>query len=462
LFASSHVQTAIKRQSIMAMTVKGLGALAMGKWLSDGGRKGAGRLLATKLKTGSVVFYFRYTKPDGTRDTLPLGSFDPEGAAGLKLHQASKKANELSRRYQSGDRDLRAILEAEEQERAREREMQRRTDEALRAKANATLGALLTAYGEWLERSGKASARLVKGALIRHVEKPWPNLWMTPAADITTDDLLTIVARVADMAKLREASKLRSYLRAAYASAIRARQSAQGLPALRELKIAHNPASDLVTIEGASKPRERVLSVAELRFYWKRISAIPDAPGAMLRFHLLTGGQRIVQLGRLTITDYDADSQSVRIQDLKGKRAIPRPHDVPLIPAAQEALQIMRGDAGPYLFTLTNGFSPAGYASLRDHVAAVRSAMQECGELELGWFTPGDIRRTVETRLAAEGWSKDVRAQLQSHGLGGVQDRHYDKHDYLAEKREAIETLFSVLNGSGARVTPIRRKRGQG
>ena len=55
----------------MAMTVKGLGALEVGEWLSDGGRKGAGRLLATRLKTG-VVFYFRYTKPDGKRDTLPL------------------------------------------------------------------------------------------------------------------------------------------------------------------------------------------------------------------------------------------------------------------------------------------------------------------------------------------------------------------------------------------------------
>jgi hypothetical protein len=442
----------------MAMTVKGLGALEVGEWLSDGGRKGAGRLLATRLKTG-VVFYFRYTKPDGKRDTLPLGSFDPDGETGLRLQQASDRANELSRRYQSGDRDLRAILEAEEREQAHKREMQRLADELKHAKANATLGALLTAYVDWLIRSEKASVRLVKGTLIRHVEKPWPKLWMTPAADVTTDDLLTVVARVADMGKLREASKLRSYLRAAYASAIRARQSAQGMPALRALKLTHNPASDLVTIEGASKPRDRALSVAELRAYWKRISAIPDTSGAMLRFHLLTGGQRIKQLSRLKVTDYDSDSQSIRIQDRKGKRRTPRPHDVPLIAAAQEALQAMRGEAGPYLFTLTKGFSPISYESLRDHLVAVRSAMHEAGELEQGPFTIGDIRRTVETRLAAEGLSKDVRAQLQSHGLGGVQDRHYDRHDYLDEKREAIETLYRLLTGLSAKVTPIRKRK---
>jgi len=28
---------------------------------------------------------------------------------------------------------------------------------------------------------------------------------------------------------------------------------------------------------------------------------------------------------------------------------------------------------------------------------------------------------------------------LQSHGLGGVQSRHYDRHTYMDEKREALQ-----------------------
>ena len=75
-----------------------------------------------------------------------------------------------------------------------------------------------------------------------------------------------------------------------------------------------------------------------------------------------------------------------------------------------------------------------------------------------GMFTLGDLRRTVETRLAAEGVSLEIRAQLQSHGLGGVQAKHYDRHDYLAEKRGALETLHRVLTGQSAKVTPIKRK----
>jgi hypothetical protein len=45
--------------------------------------------------------------------------------------------------------------------------------------------------------------------------------------------------------------------------------------------------------------------------------------------------------------------------------------------------------------------------------------------------------------------SKDIRAQLLSHGLGGVQDRHYDQHTYLDEKRLALATWEQFLAGEG-------------
>jgi hypothetical protein len=54
--------------------------------------------------------------------------------------------------------------------------------------------------------------------------------------------------------------------------------------------------------------------------------------------------------------------------------------------------------------------------------------------------------------LAGMGISKDIRAQLQSHGLGGVQDRHYDRYEYMDEKRRALE-------GWDARLTDIKEGR---
>ena len=61
-------------------------------------------------------------------------------------------------------------------------------------------------------------------------------------------------------------------------------------------------------------------------------------------------------------------------------------------------------------------------------------------------FQFSDLRRTAETRLAALGTSKDVRAQLQSHGLGGVQSRHYDQYEYMDVKRAALQTWEAFLS----------------
>ena len=48
--------------------------------------------------------------------------------------------------------------------------------------------------------------------------------------------------------------------------------------------------------------------------------------------------------------------------------------------------------------------------------------------------------------MAGWGVSSDARKHLQSHGLGGVQKRHYDQYEYLREKRVALRALASRLD----------------
>jgi hypothetical protein len=70
------------------------------------------------------------------------------------------------------------------------------------------------------------------------------------------------------------------------------------------------------------------------------------------------------------------------------------------------------------------------------------------------------VRSGVETLLAANGVSREVRGHLQSHGLTGVQARHYDGHDYLAEKRRALELLAAELERKpAANVMPMKKGR---
>lgn len=422
------------------ITQRLIDSLKSGQTLTDPAPKGAGTLQVRKLTSGSVAFYFRYTDECGKRHRLPLG-------CDIALANARAQAKEHSTRYQTQDRNLREAIRADQ-----DAERQKRAEEqAVAAKEasrkQATLGKLLLAYVAELERNQKKSAVAVRGALVRHVELPWADLWSTAADDVTTEELVDVLARLTEQSKNREAEKLRSYLNSAYKAGIKARQNAKAGRDLRDLKITSNPAGNLVAIEGASGARERALSVEELRAYWRRILALPPPTGALLRFHLLTGGQRMEQLARVQLKDFDQESNFIRIIDLKGRRQAGRTHDIPVIGAAMEALKEMGQQLGPYLFTITQGESGVDPSSVHRRVAGVARDMELAGELLGARFSPSDIRRTVETRLAALKVAKEARAQLQSHGLSGVQDRHYDKHSYLEEKREALEMLFQLVSG---------------
>ena len=75
--------------------------------------------------------------------------------------------------------------------------------------------------------------------------------------------------------------------------------------------------------------------------------------------------------------------------------------------------------------------------------------MEDSGELIKGTFTPKHIRATIETRLADRPYriGSDVLGQLESHGTGGVQNRHYQRYDYFEEKLDALEKLYRLVEG---------------
>ncbi len=441
------------------MTARGLKALRVGEWASDPAERGSGRLQARRTAAG-VVFYYRYTAPNNERVRIPLGAFDAQGRNGLDLIEARDRSGDLSRRYRAGERDLRAALAEEQRAVDSRRAAQCVADETEAARKAGTLGRLLTLYVDMLEARGRASAHEVANVIRLHVKETAPKLWTRPAVDVSASDVLDLLSPLVKAGKKRTADKLRAILRAGYATAIRSHRNAAAPAELRALRIKANPAADAEPIEGARNARDRALSVAELRAYWQRINRLPAVDRALLRFHLLTGAQRLAMLERVTLNDWDTDAHLLTLTDPKGRRSEPRRHAVPLLPDAEEAMQVMRkAEAGPYLFTVTGGLSGASYFIAQTRLRAVSAAMVEAGEASAA-FTLGDLRRTVETRLAALGVSQDTRAHLQSHGLGGVQARHYDRHSYLPEKRAALETLLRLLTDTRASVTPIKRKTG--
>ena len=336
-----------------------------------------------------------------------------------------------------------------------------RPESAAPAKKTGTLGDLLTAYVDDLESRGKVSASAVRNSIHKNVRDACPQLWKREANQVDVDDCIFIVKNLVVKEHNREADKVRSYLKSAYTAAINARADATASPKMVAMKIKHNPAGDLRKVRDSSNARERVLSLAEFRAYWKRIQTLPEPQRSLLMLHVLTGGQRQRQLSRLTWDDYDADTRTVTIADTKGKRDKPRRHVVPLLPICVDLLHGITG-AGDYLFSTNGGVSPMSPEYLTDHCKRVSLQMQEAGELSGEPFTAGAIRATVETRLMKKPYrvSSDVLGQLLSHGTGGVQQRHYQHDDFADEKYEALEMLHRMVEDQpepGAQVVQFNR-----
>lgn len=254
-----------------------------------------------------------------------------------------------------------------------------------------------------------------------------------------------MMRQVLEAGKGRTSNKLRSYLRAAYQTARAARSKASVPAKFKAYHVVHNPVADTEPDEGQNKADKNPLGADELKAYWQAIKKAQGLKGAVLRFHLLTGGQRIAQLVKLRTADIGTDS--IVIYDGKGRPGkSARPHSVPLLKLAVEALKLC-APSGEYAISTNGGRRALSPATLS------RWAGEFSGDIPE--FETKRIRSGVETLLASQGVSSDIRGRLQSHGISGVQARHYDGHEYLEEKRAALEVLFKQLSqntkGSGAK-----------
>jgi hypothetical protein len=67
-------------------------------------------------------------------------------------------------------------------------------------------------------------------------------------------------------------------------------------------------------------------------------------------------------------------------------------------------------------------------------------------------FSPRDIRRTCKTLMGKAGISKTNRDIMQQHSKIDVSTIHYDRYDYMSEKREAMNLWTEYL----AKITSVQ------
>lgn len=412
--------------------------------------KGSGSLVARKVSTG-VRFYYQY-KFGGKLSRVPFGSFDERGdrtgseeSQGYTIDGAINRAQALS--ALAGEYgDLSGYLSQRQVENAAaiaEAKNQREL-EAISA-SKYSLERLCIAYTDHLKNQGKPSARTVYNSLKRWVVDAHPILAATKAADITAADILKILTTIIDAGHETTTNRVRSYLSAAYSFGIGSTTNPLAASRAGGFKLASNPAKATVPVKEYERAGERTLSAGELTHLVKTLRSSDKLAARCAELAIRLGGQRLTQLLGVTVKDIDEDTGIIILRDAKGKRSQPRIHALPTNDIDSELIQSLRQTHPRH----QGGFNGTSVHSVSKLVSAVSKAESEQGAEPYTWR---DVRRTCETMMAGMGVSKDTRGQLQSHGLGGVQARHYDKYSYMPEKTATLkawnEKIDALIKGS--------------
>jgi integrase len=417
--------------------------LTLGRFANLGKIIPAGSLEARKL-SGGVFFYWRVTNRHKTERTA-IGYYDSSAAPksitptrkGYSVQAAIQAAQALAQLHYDNKDDggYAGIVAAK-------KEAKRIALETLQAErlanveaAKHTLENLLKDYCDHLENLGRKSHRDARSIFKLHINAAWPMIAAMPANMVTGEQFADMMRRLQEDGKGRTSNKLRSYARSAYQIA-RASRSKASIPVrFKAYRITVNPVAETEPDESQNKADKNPLSHAEMQEYWGHIKNRIGFKGALLRLHLLTGGQRLEQLVNLKTSDIGLDS--ITLLDGKGRPGKPpRPHTVPLIAAASAALMECK-PSGEFAISTDGGLTHVAAETLSEWAATIADSIPG--------FKTKRLRSGVETLLASATVSTEIRGRLQSHGISGVQARHYDGHDYMVEKRQALEMLQKLL-----------------
>jgi integrase len=178
------------------------------------------------------------------------------------------------------------------------------------------------------------------------------------------------------------------------------------------------------------KPSDRVLTDDELRALWAFLDAGPSAAADAMKLRLLLG-QRGGEVMGMRWDELDQEAQTWNLPGVRTNNG--RPHSVPLGPTSAAILRKLHSERVANEERVFPGLT----ANREDHrlLSAVHA----------GAYTWKDLRRTVSTRLAARGFSEEVVGRTLNHARYTVTARHYIKHAYSRETRQALETWDSDL-----------------
>lgn len=212
---------------------------------------------------------------------------------------------------------------------------------------------------------------------------------------------------------------------------------------------------DGVKAPAAERSRDRVLDDMELMRLLRACDGVGWPFGPLIRLLALTG-QRRDEVAEMRWSEVDFGARLWTIPRERVKNGVA--HAVPLSAAALAVLAALPriGDGAAGLVFTTNGRTPVqGFGKAKDRLDA---AMAADGAALPPWRLH-DLRRTAATGMARLGVMLPVVERVLNHtsgtfgGVAGV----YQRHDFAAEKRDALDRWGEHVGGlKGANVVPLR------
>nr|WP_233090555.1 site-specific integrase [Vibrio sp. IB15] len=154
------------------------------------------------------------------------------------------------------------------------------------------------------------------------------------------------------------------------------------------------------------------------------------------------GGQRPYEIANTKWSDINFRDKTltIRAEIFKTNHA----HVVPLTHTAVEILKECLKDNefnSPFVFhKKTKPTEPMPSNTLAQALLSYKR------NTEIDNFIARDFRRTFKTLGGQFKISKEVRDRIQGHAISDVSGKHYDRYEYLDEKRDGLELWEAVLN----------------
>lgn len=393
---------------------------------SRGRRQGI--FVAKVLGNGEVDFYFVYFI-EGKEKSKKIGRYGNSNQGRLTLAQARTEFRMLSSIYGSGI-DPKLQEREKTQKLAEEKRIQSEIEK--KKQLQGSLGQLSEFFLDYLEKErSKKHFQNVRSAfnndlfVIDRDKK---------AADITKADIMQILHLIVERGSEIMANRMRSYLSAMFEFGIRFDHSVEsrqrgGI----NFSIETNPVSSIQKPVKNEKKGKRSLNEEEVRIFWQALDKSNMWISRINAFKLmLLTGSRVGEIAGLQWDEIDCKEKTINLPSTRTKNKLP--HVIPINDVMLEIISSTPKLNETYLFPAENNLEPLKTDGFSQAITRLLKNTQ------IEPFVPRDLRRTFKTLTGKAGISKEIRDRLQNHSLQDVSSLHYDRYDYLKEKREAMDT----------------------